>query len=190
MIVFPPCFVNNIDMRDACDKRKFHIVLTIIVFALSIAMNAFIIVQSCLYSAMSTSSSGLAVNILKAIINAFHNNAINEDNIGTFTYVIRKLIGHFGFFTISGLLTSWAIYLLSYYLKKYKHYMGIIFSLCFGLFLAGLTELIQSFIPDRSGQISDVLIDFGGYILGMGIIILIVFILLHHQRNKENEKVQ
>ena len=70
----------------------------------------------------------------------------------------------------------------TYYLKKYKHWYGLVFSLFFGLFIAGLTEVIQSFIPGRSGEIVDVLIDYGGYILGTGIIVLIV--LLKEKKNK------
>ena len=170
--------------------NKKHLVLTIVISALALLMNVFIIVQACLNGTMSSESSGFLVNLLKAFISVFDKNAINEENIGAFTSVVRKLIGHFGFFAISGSLTSWSIYLVSYYLKKYKPYMGIIFSLCFGLFLAGLTELIQAFVPDRSPQVTDVLIDFGGYILGAGLIILIIFLVVRRQENEEVEKVQ
>ncbi len=174
------CFMTN----------KKHLIFTIVVSTLALAMNAFIIVQACLNGDASTSSSGFLVNILKSFINFFNKETINEENIGAFTTVVRKLIGHFGFFALSGLLTSWSIYLISYYLKKYKPYMGIIFSLSFGLFLAGLTELIQAFVPDRSPQVTDVLIDFGGYILGAGLIILIIFLVLRKQENIDEEKVQ
>ena len=153
-------------------------------------MNIFIIVQACLNGETSSSSSGMLVNLLKSFINLFNKEAINESNIGEFTQVIRKLFGHFGFFAISGGLTSWSVYLVSYYLKKYKHFMGIIFTLCFGLFLAGLTELIQAFVPGRSPQITDVLIDFGGYLLGTGIVLLIVFIHLRRKEIELEEKVQ
>lgn len=171
-------------------KNKRHFVFTIVIFALALTMNIFIIVQACLNGDASTSSSGLLVNMLKSFINLFNKETINEENIGAFTTVVRKLIGHFGFFAISGVLTTWSIYLVSYYLKKYKQYMGIIFSSCFGLFLAGLTELIQSFVPDRSPQVTDVLIDFGGYLLGAGIVILIVFIHLRRKEIEVEEKVQ
>ena len=171
-------------------QNKKHFILTIVVSVLALAMNIFIIVQACLNGEASSSSSGMLVNLLKSFINVFNKEAINESNIGEFTQVIRKLIGHFGFFAISGGLTSWSVYLVSYYLKKYKHFMGIIFTLCFGLFLAGLTELIQAFVPGRSPQITDVLIDFGGYLLGTGIVLLIVFIHLRRKEIELEEKVQ
>ena len=169
--------------------NKRYLVATIIISSLAVFFNAFIIMQSCLDGLKSSASSGLVVNLLKAIINGIHKDAINEANIDTFTYVIRKLIGHFGFFHISGVLTSLSIHMVSKYLKQYRYYMGIIFSLSLGLFLAGLTELIQIFIPDRSGEVVDVLIDFGGYALGTGILILILFLIIRHQKQK-SEKVQ
>ena len=171
-------------------QNKKHFIFTIVVSVLALAMNIFIIVQACLNGETSSSSSGMLVNLLKSFINVFNKEAINESNIDEFTQVIRKLIGHFGFFAISGGLTSWSVYLVSYYLKKYKHFMGIIFTLCFGLFLAGLTELIQAFVPGRSPQITDVLIDFGGYLLGTGIVLLIVFIHLRRKEIELEEKVQ
>ena len=146
----------------------------------------FIILQSCLNGDRSTESSGFVVELFKSLINIFSKNAINENNIGTFTQVIRKLIGHFGLFAVDGLISSWAIYLSSAYIKKYKQLYGLLFSLFslfFGLFIAGLTEVIQSFIPSRSGEIVDVLIDFSGYLLGTGIIALIIF--LRYKRTKD-----
>lgn len=171
-------------------QNKRHLVFTIVVSTLALAMNIFISVQACLNGEQSSSTSGILVNILKSFINAFNKETINEENIGTFTTVVRKLIGHFGFFAISGALTTWSIYLVSCYLKKYKPYMGIIFSLSFGLFLGGLTELIQVFVPNRGPQVTDVLIDFGGYILGAAIVILIVFIHVRKKYMEVEEKVQ
>ena len=167
-------------------NNKRYLIATIIVISLAVLVNTFIITQSCLNGFYSSRSSGTVVNLFKAIINSFKKDTINDTNIETFTLVIRKLIGHFGLFVISGIASSSALHMSSRYLKNYKHYMGIIFSLSFGLFMSGLTELIQSFIPDRSGQIVDVLIDFGGYILGLGLVILIVFIIIK-KKNKEIE---
>ena len=171
-------------------QNKRHLIFTIVVSALALAMNVFIIVQACLNGETSSSSSGFLVNILKSFINVFNKETINEDNIGTFTTVLRKLIGHFGFFAISGALTTWSVYLVTCYFKNYKHYMGIIFSLCFGLFLGGLTELIQVFVPGRGPQVTDVLIDFGGYILGAAIVILILAIHIRRKEIELEEKVQ
>ena len=158
-------------------KNKKHFIFTVVVATLAVAINIFIIVHSCLNAAQSTNQSGWVVTMLKTIINSFSKDAINDGNINTFTHVVRKLIGHFGLFVFSGGFSTWAIHLSSYYLKKYKWWYDLIFTLFFGLFLASLTELIQTFVPGRSGQITDVLIDFSGYILGTGIVVLILFIL-------------
>lgn len=166
--------------------NKKHFIWTIVIASIAIAINVFIIVQSCLNGIKSTNSSGIVVNILKSIINAFSKDAINEGNIDSFTHVVRKLVGHFGLFVCSGLSSSLAIHFASYYLKRYQWWYGLIFTLFFGLFLAGLTELIQSFIPDRSGQLTDVLIDYSGYILGTGIIVLIVFLVSRKKKHQEN----
>lgn len=152
-----------------------------------LAINAFIVVQACLNGFKSTQSSGLVVAFLKSIINGISPNAINDSNIDTFTYLVRKLVGHFGLFAFSGAFTTWSIYLGGYYLKNFKDYMGLTFSLCFGLFLAGLTELIQRFVPERSGQFTDVLIDFAGYLVGTGILILIVFIIYKVSKKKQKQ---
>ena len=158
-------------------KNKKHFIFTIVVVTLAVAINVFIIVHSCLNGKLSTNESGKIVALLKTIINAFGKDAINEGNIDTFTHVVRKLVGHFGLFVFSGAFSTWAFHLSSYYLNKYKWWYGLIFTLFFGLFLASLTELIQTFVPGRSGQITDVLIDYSGYILGTGIVVLISFIL-------------
>ena len=53
----------------------------------------------------------------------------------------------------------------------------IVFSSISGLFLAILTELIQSFVPGRSGEIIDVLIDLSGYLIGVIIVGVVTYIL-------------
>ena len=157
-------------------KNKRYLIATIIVSALAVSLNFFIILHACLNGDASSQTSGPVVELFKSIINLFHAGTINDSNIGTFTQVIRKLVGHFGLFLADGALTTWSIYLVSAYWKKYKHWYGLIFTLFFGLFMAGLSEFIQIFIPGRSGELLDILIDYGGYLLGTGTIVLIAFV--------------
>ena len=166
-------------------ENKRYFIAVIILTSLAVIINAFIIVQSCLNGARSTESSGFVVNLLKSIINGISPNAINDGNIETFSGVIRKLVGHFGLFLVSGLLTSSALYLWIKELSWYKNYLFLCISLGFGFVLAGLTEIIQLFVPNRSGEFTDVLIDFSGYILGLGIIVLVAFLVYRHNKNKE-----
>lgn len=166
-------------------NNKRYLIASIIVILLAVVVNAFIIMQSCLNGFLSSRSSGMTVNLFKGIINGISPNTINDSNIDTFTHVIRKLIGHFGLFVVSGLSTSGAIYLWFKPQKWYRLYRFIYSSLGFGFFLAGLTEIIQLFVPNRSGQFTDVLIDFSGFLLGFSIILLVIYLVYRHQKKKQ-----
>ena len=154
-------------------KNKRYFIATIIVTFLAVVVNAFIIMQSCLNGIQSTESSSFAVNLFKGIINAFKTNTINETNIDEFSHVIRKLVGHFGLFVASGIFTTWALYLWINFRSWYKHTKELVLTLAFGFFLAGLTELIQLTVPNRSGQFDDVLLDFAGYMVGTAVVVII-----------------
>ena len=164
--------------------NKKQLALTIIVGILALAINVFIIVQASLDSVRSSESSGMLVSFLKTVINAIVPNTINDSNIDVFSSVIRKLVGHFGLFLINGLLTSWFIYLLKSFFLKSKYWIDIIISLSFGLFVAALTEFIQIYTPGRSGEFLDILIDYSGYILGTGIIVLIIYLILKREKKR------
>lgn len=168
-------------------RNKRYFIATIILTSLAVIVNVFIILQASLNGDKSTASSGLVVGLLKSIINAFSPNAINESNIDNFTHIVRKLVGHFGLFLVSGLLTTPSIYLWTRPQGWYKNYRLMYMSLSFGLLLAALTEIIQLFVPHRSGQFSDVLIDFGGYLLGFSLMILILFLAFKHNEKIKNE---
>ena len=168
-------------------QGKKYLVFLIIATVLALAINIFIVVQSCLNANQSTESSGLVVNLFKAIINTFSKDAINDGNIDTFTHVIRKLVGHFGLYACSGLLTSWALYMWIEPLDWFKPYIYLIIDLSFGFLFSLLTEIIQLFTPGRSGEFTDSLIDFSGYLLGTLIILLILFFLFE-QRNKKAQQ--
>lgn len=151
------------------------------ILTLAIAINIFIILQSSFNGSISTSQSGWVVNMIKNIINTFFKNAINENNIDGFTSFVRKLIGHFLLFGVSGLFTTWSIYLFLK-TKINKTYLLMLISLLFGFFLATLTEFIQHFLPGRVGSYLDVIIDTSGYLLFLLLYYLIITI---RSKNKE-----
>ena len=170
-------------------NNKRYIAAKWIVTALTIIWSGYIIMHSCLDSSASSASSMGVVKILENIINGIAPNTINESNIDTFHGVVRKLIGHFGLFVIEGIFASWSVYLWSVEKIKISHfYWQISISLAFGSLLATLTEIIQLFIPGRSGEFKDILIDFSGYILGLTIIFLICLIkYLNKKRHTEHD---
>ena len=161
-------------------SRRYLIVL-IIATVLALAVNIFIIVQSCLNGNQSTGAAHPVVTICKNFVNLLHKDAINDGNIDTFTFVIRKLFGHFGLYAFSGGLTSWALYMWIKPLRWFEPYIYVIISSIFGFLFSGLTELIQLFTPGRSGQFTDVLIDFSGYLFGLFIVLLVLFFIYKSQ---------
>lgn len=80
--------------------------------------------------------------------------------------VIRK-IAHFSIYTAVGLLL---MALISTFEMKEKN--RIIISLIIGIIYASSDEIHQSFVPERSPMITDVMIDTMGVMLGILIILL------------------
>ena len=164
---------------------KLYWFITVLIVLLAIAINVFIIVHSCLDATKSSQASSWVVNIIATVVNAFKAETINASNIDVVSKVVRKVIGHFGLFMVSGLLSSQALYLSLSPYSWCKHYMNAMFSLVFGLFIGILTEMIQLAVPGRSGESIDVLIDFSGYLLGTLIIGIILFSVI---RNRKQNK--
>lgn len=154
--------------------KKYNI-LKWIIFSIAVAINLFIIVNSCLTGEASTAASNSFIGGMSSTINAISPGSVNSSNKETFVMIVRKLFGHFGLFGLSSCFTTWACYLFLKDTKvKWFLWEGLI-SFGIGFFVAGLTELIQLFIPGRSGSIIDVLIDATGYLIGVLLVILIIF---------------
>ena len=168
---------------------KKYWIWTIIVIVLAVAINAYIIMHSCLDAAASTKQSQGVVEVSEEVVNTISPGTVTPENHDSFATFIRKAFGHFGLFVISGLLSSLATYLLINPFKWSKHYLTVIIGLAFGLIIAITTEIIQLNVPGRSGEFTDVLIDFSGYLLGALIIGLILFLLIRHFRKKETSAV-
>ena len=103
---------------------------------------------------------------------------INEDNYRDFHKSFRKSIGHFALFFVTAIFGM--IFLYTYFEDIRKIWILGAISLGTGIFVAGISELIQYFIPSRGGVLLDVGIDSLGYLIGtlvtIGIICLIWFI--------------
>ena len=163
---------------------KKYLIFTIIICVLAVAINAYIIMHSCLNAAQSTQASNEVVEVAEEAVNTVSPGTITPENHDSFATFIRKAFGHFGLFFISGLLSSLAIYLSLNPWKWSKYWTLIVVSLAFGLFMGSLTEIIQLNVPGRSGQFTDVLIDFSGYLLGFLTILLILFLIIRKHNKK------
>lgn len=94
---------------------------------------------------------------------------LNQPNLAqgtSFEAVLRKL-GHLAEYTLLGLL-------LAATLRAYTPQLlrSLAWPLLAGLLVATLDETLQLHIPGRSGLPSDVLLDFGGLLLGTGLFLL------------------
>ena len=166
---------------------KKYFIWTLIFGVIALAINVFIIVHSCLDATTSTEASHGVVEITEEVINTVAPGTITADNYDSFVSFIRKAFGHFGLFLISGFFTSLALFLIINPFNDKKYYRIILIALSSGLLLALLTETIQLYVPGRSGELTDVLIDFGGYLLGFSVIFLILFfIILHIEKQIKN----
>lgn len=168
---------------------KKYLIWTIIFSVIAIAINAYIIVHSCLDAVQSTEASSGVIEVTEEVINTVAPGTITPENHDSFATFIRKAFGHFGLFAISGFFSSLALYLAIAPFNKQKYYQIIIIAVAFGLLMGLVTETIQLYVPGRSGEITDVLIDFGGYLLGFLIILLILFLIIKHIRKEEKKQL-
>lgn len=97
------------------------------------------------------------------------------------TFIIRKL-AHFTEYAILGMLAFSALW------KVQKVKFRGLFALIFGFLYASSDEIHQLFVPGRTGQFRDVMIDTCGVAFGIIIAILIRKIYLKHKQKKQDNK--
>ena len=114
-------------------------------------------------------SSGTSSKVTKIIINVITKDKEepNKQTMERIEKVVRKG-AHYTIYTIGGLL----IMNYAYSMEKTKK-QKILGSLLFGAFYAGTDELHQYFVPGRSAQVTDVVLDSFGVITGILIYLLI-----------------
>lgn len=161
-------------------KILFYVFLT-----LAVAINVLIIVESCIGGEGSAAQSFSFSEAIANMIESIFPGAI-KDHVA-FHSAIRKLVGHFLLFGLSGSFTFLTFVMSDYMIEKFK-WKNIIFVLSFGLIVAIISELIQYFVPGRYGALIDILIDFSGYLLFSGIVCL-VYILILKRKQKTKAKV-
>ena len=123
-------------------NKKFSLLLLIIWMILIFVMSSF-------NADISSNQSGMIVNFISKIFNI--------NNIELLSLIIRKMAHFFEYFILGILMLN---VLINYNKKIYLAYI-------FGILYACLDEVHQLFVNGRSGQITDVLIDSLGIILGV-----------------------
>ena len=113
---------------------------------------------------------------------------INPNNFADFATFVRKYGGHMIIYLIMAVFGF--LFFYSYFEEEKQKYMfGLPASLTIGFVVAGLTELIQLFVPSRGGQWKDVGIDYLGFTIGTVttlIIYLIVYFIKRAIKKKKN----
>ena len=99
---------------------------------------------------------------------------INNDNRTDFYQFMRKAAGHFFLFLLDGIVTTITLYM---FLIRKKKWLYLPISFGTGFAIAGITELIQYFVPTRSGLWRDVGINTLGYLIGLALVALVILII-------------
>lgn len=110
---------------------------------------------------------------------------INNDNRDDFYAFVRKSWGHFLLFAVSGVFTTLAIY---QFLYNKKWWLSLSISIGAGILTAAVSELIQYFVPGRTGAISDVAVDSIGYLLAVLVFAIVIFVISIIKNHKNKTK--
>ena len=97
------------------------------------------------------------------------------NNRKSFLAKLRKGLGHFGAFLITGICST--LFYLFLAKRRKQHLYLVPINFVQGFALAGLTELIQLFVPGRCGAFSDVRIDYIGFLFSSVSITLLFFLI-------------
>lgn len=137
----------------------------VIIFILTAGMIAFAFIHSSMPADLSSEESESVMWVLQYILDFLGFSAELTDHI------VRKA-AHFAEYTAIGMLLVSCAYSFSR-TKPYRYYSQILFA---GLATAVCDETIQLNVAGRSGQITDVLLDFSGVITGAVFMLLIYMI--------------
>lgn len=145
------------------DKLK-----AIILIILTLCVVAFIFMHSLTPATLSAEESGAVTDWLSKLL-----------PFQLTDHIVRKL-AHFTEYSVLGFVTSFTVY--SFFKKPTG---GIFIKLFFTLFIAVIDETIQLNISGRSGQVTDVLLDFSGSVTGIIVSTLLILVYLLYKKRKE-----
>ena len=161
-------------------KKQTILRIISIIFVLAWMVTVFMLSHQVAEDSSKTSS-----NFITVIIKLF-NKDIGQEQLETIMLkvetIVRKL-AHFVLYTLGGMLITIMFINFKEYITKTK-----IASFLLGATYAITDEIHQLFIPGRSGEIRDVLIDSTGVLLGVFIIYLLMCIKGIFRSGKEERR--
>ena len=155
---------------------KKYQVLKWFIFSVAVLINLFILINAFINGEASAKESNTIAQSAADVINTVKPETITPQNFDRFAFDLRKAVGHFGLFALSGGFSTWAIYLFTKDKKIGYFPFELAITFGFGLFISLFTEFIQVFVADRTGAWKDVGIDFLGYFCGVFLVFLIFLI--------------
>ena len=135
------------------NKIIYSIIVTIIYVGLLITY---------IYFSLSSGdeSSSFSENVAEVVANTLNNMGANITPDESLHTIIRKLIGHFGYFVLIG-ISSFMFYNM---LKNINFIFRLIIHFSMGFLFALFTEFgLQAIATNRGPSIVDTMIDFGGF---------------------------
>ena len=148
-------------------------ILKWVILVIAIAINLFILINAFITGEASAKESNMVAHTVADVVNTVKPETITPSNFDRFAFDIRKLVGHFGLFSVSGIFSSWALYLYVKDSKAGYFLWQLLITFGFGFVMAVTSEFAQIFVEGRTGAWADVGIDFGGYFLGVLLVFLI-----------------
>jgi len=130
-----------------------------------VLMSGFIIFLAASSGEESAAQSGFVLDTLLAVLSWF-DYVPTPEITETLAYLIRKAIGHFGFFLVDGVFAYMTYH---YFIKTKKTWLPLLIASAATLALAGISETIQLFASGRTGMLSDVIIDMAGAMIGISL---------------------
>ncbi len=120
-------------------------------------------------------SSSSSYKVAKFIKNVLGHVGIDIKMTDGYITLIRKLIGHFTYFLILGIIS------IIFYLTFNPYKIMIAIHYCVGFIFAFASEfLFEGNTVGRNASFKDVIIDFSGFILGSSVIV--IFYLIHKKK--------
>ena len=146
---------------------------------------ALIFLLSSQNAAVSSGTSGNVIRLIAGIFRPGFDNlpaAEQTEIVASLQFLVRKS-AHFSIYMILGVLSFLAV--ISY--EKLLFVLRLATSCAVCLLYAASDEIHQLFVPGRSGELRDVMIDFSGAVLGIALSML-VFLLICRIKKKRTEK--
>ncbi len=152
------------------------VLFRIITTSLLVLTVAFILGNSLKTAAESSMQSGKVQAFLQETANALFPN-----NPPTITSSFVRKTAHFCEFALLGFIAYFT------YISYTDNKKFLFTVLLFGLFIAITDELIQLFVSGRAGQVTDVLLDFSGHLVGSLCAFVIYVVILKVIKSKREK---